>query len=189
VEEASRAAQYQIDRLKNPEFLAVKQEEDERFREQSFGACLSVICLLILVATVSGVLIVAAHRSRMTPPHVVQRFATGPPAPDSSSLSMLPPRLGDLERGQVGTILQPTGNVPILHARFGNDILLYALPATGASPQSLASFRLAISAIDSQTDPPLVSQEVRGKRAYYAIIGANGGLVGDVTQRLVNLNM
>jgi hypothetical protein len=181
-EEAARAAEFQIERLKDPEYLEEKCVEDERFKEQSFGACLGVVAVLIAVVVISGVFVtIAAHEKHK---QSARQHLGAQAIPDSNGI--LPQSLGDLNCEQIGSISQAGMSQPILHAKYGDNILVYALPAADITAVGLAEFRLAVSAVDNQTAPPLISQEVRGKRADYAIIGSNGGLVGDVAQRFVN---
>jgi hypothetical protein len=179
-----RAAEYQLEKLKDPEFIEKKTEEDEKFKEQSFGACVSVVAVVFVVFCLSCVFIFVAAREKTHRQKLA--FAQMPVSPTGNITNLLPLTLGDLQRQQVGEISQPDTSTPIIHAKYGDHILIYALPLSNSTRESLSSFRLAISAIDNQTTPPLVSQEVRGKLGYYAIIGADGGLVGDVAQRLVN---
>ncbi len=179
-EEAALAAEVQIERLKDPAFLDRKAQEDEQFKEQSFGACFVVLCLTTTVAILSiALILVAAHQHSNK--RVIARIPSSP-----SASKLLPMTIGNLHRDSY-TILTEPGNGPsFAHGSYSGQIQIYALPNSETTSQALSSFRLAVSMVCSQTTPPMVSQEVHTNTAYYAIIGANGGLVGDASQKLTN---
>lgn len=61
----------------SPEFQEVKAADDERFKEQSFGACLGVVVITVATLILTVVLIVAAaHRHTQT---VTRRPVSSPP--------------------------------------------------------------------------------------------------------------
>ena len=68
---AARAAVEQT-----PEFQAAKAEDDERFREQSFGACLGVLGIFVATAVLIVVLIVFAIHRYGQPPREAAAAAT-----------------------------------------------------------------------------------------------------------------
>jgi len=182
-EEAQRAAEYQMSILSDPEYIEEKIAADEKFKEQSFGACLGVVVVFFVVTLLSIVLIsIASHKKKG---HL---FTASAPVEQSvgSPSDLFPQVLGSLNKGAVSNISSPGNNTKIYHCSYGDQLQVYALPTPEVTNQSLISFRLIVSAVTVQTTPPLVSQEVHTKNAYYDIIGANGGLVGESTQRLIS---
>jgi hypothetical protein len=185
-DEAITAVEYQLERMHDPDYVVRKTEEDEKFKEQSFGACLATLGLIVAVAFFSVILISAAQHRQVK--HF--RPTQSPLTANNSNVDadgLLPGRVGNLTRGTVAAIKQSGAIDPILHATYSDQIQIYVLPITDMNAQSLNNFHLIVSAISGQTNPPFISQEIHGKLAYYDIIGANGGLVGDTTQRLVSV--
>ena len=138
------AARAEVER--SPEFQQVKAEDDEKFKEQSFGACLGVVAITV-VTLILGVVLIAfgAHRHAA---HVAPRQTVTPPAapvPPAEPLTTLPvaaatledvmpPQIGPYRRQAVdqGTVL--TGTLtPLFHAVYlapgGKPLDAYALPA------------------------------------------------------------
>ena len=83
---AARAAVEQ-----SPEFREAKAEDDEKFREQSFGACLGVVLIALLTLIVGAALIYAAvRRQHAQPAHPIPARQPGVPANTSDILTPLP---------------------------------------------------------------------------------------------------
>ena len=180
-QEAIRVAEFQLERLKDPTFVEQKTAEDEKFKEQSFGACLAVVAIGFLAIVVSLILISLAtlhrHQREIELSHEVRsNLPTG---------QYLPAALDNLSRGAITTISEPGSTVVLLHAVYGGQLQVYVLPEQGMTDKTLATYRLVVSAVCQQTTPPLVSQEVHSNTAYYDIIASNGGLVGDAAQKLL----
>ena len=76
-----------------PEFQAVKAADDERFKEQSFGACLTVVVITVLTLILGIFLIVSGAHHRHAPPAPNNAGAGSIPAPGRLS-SLTPPFLG-----------------------------------------------------------------------------------------------
>ena len=182
-EQAVKAAEVQVERLKDPKYVERKVEEDERFKEQSFGACLGVLGLLAGVIVLSIILIAATARWRHSVfmPSTITNVQFGA----NQSDSLLPPLLDGLTRGAVMSEPVPNSQQPIYHAFYDQQIQLYVLSTNPLSTSSLNGLRQVVSAVCHQTMPPLISQEVHTKLAYYDIIGSNGGLVGNAAEQLL----
>ncbi len=67
----------------SPEFQQAKAEDDERFKEQSFGACLGIIALTVATLIIAVVLIAAAARHH--------RAVSATPAPTGPAVSIVQP--------------------------------------------------------------------------------------------------
>ena len=148
----------------------------------SFGGCfallgvMAIACLLAIIFLCTASKHKAAHH---TPAGTIQQ--------ELPNADILPPTLGNLGRGQETMIAETGTPAQLLHCVYGTDIQVYAIPEKGITDKRLATFREIVRAVCVQTNPPLSNEEVHGKMAYYDIIGANGGLVGDTAERLNNL--
>jgi len=148
---------------RTPEFKAVKADDDERFQEQSFGACLGVLVITIITLVLAGTLIaVAAHRHHAaTRPLTIARSHTIAPlvgAPEPLTTlpvaaagldDVLPPTLGPYQRSERDADVVLTGTLtPLFHgvyARPGQAALdVYALPS-GRPTSEQNEFRLGLS--------------------------------------------
>ena len=145
-----------------PEFQQVKAEDDEKFREQSFGACLGVVVITVVTLILGGR---ADRRGGASPPPHPQSWGSSewePPRPCSyvrlpaglgaggeplttlpvaaaTLEDVLPPDIGPYRRQAVdqGTVL--TGTLtPLFHAVYaapgGKALDAYALPAAARRP-------------------------------------------------------
>ncbi len=147
---------------RTPEFASVKAADDERFQEQSFGACLGVLVITIITLVLAGTLIaVAAHRHH-PPTHALNavRPVTAPPVGAPEPLTtlpvaaadlddVLPPTLGPYHRSERDADTVLTGTLtPLFHgvyARPGQAALdVYALPS-GRPTSEQNEFRLGLS--------------------------------------------
>lgn len=169
-------------RRQDEEYVRQKALDDEHFKEQSFGGCfallgvMAIACLLAIIFLCTASKHKAAHH---TPAGTIQQ--------ELPNADILPPTLGNLGRGQETMIAETGTPAQLLHCVYGTDIQVYAIPEKGITDKRLATFREIVRAVCVQTNPPLSNEEVHGKMAYYDIIGANGGLVGDTAERLNNL--
>jgi hypothetical protein len=162
-----------------PEFRLVKAADDERFKEQSFGACLAVVGITVLTLILGIALIVsAAHRRRPAPNNggvgLGKRFPLAPPGLGAGGLSLttlpvaaatledvFPPTLGPYRRlaSDQKTVL-PGTLTSLFHAAYappgGKPLDVYALPA-GRPTDEQNEFRLGL-ALAAQTggDRPLL---------------------------------
>jgi hypothetical protein len=179
-----------------PEFQEVKAADDERFKQQSFGACLAVIGITVLTLILGIILIVsAAHRRDHHAPPAVAR--TAPSAPVSTPLTTLPvaaatlddvfpPALGPYQRlsRDRKTVLPATLTL-LFHAVYalpgGRPLDVYALPAGRPTPE-MNEFRLGL-ALTAQTggDRPLLFFATEYWR--FAALGAAGDSTGPVALR------
>ncbi len=150
------AARAEVER--SPEFQETKLADDERFRQQSFGACLGIAALTLATLIVAVVLLVSAahHRTAHQASIAVVKAAaakdeplTTLPVAAATLGEVLPPDIGPFPRqsADAGTVL--TGTLtPLFHgvyqtsARKGLDV--YALPA-GRPTAEQNEFRLGLT--------------------------------------------
>ena len=140
------------------EFQEVKTADDERFYEQSFGACLGVVVITVVTLLLAIVIIVlAAHRHAPTQslksPAAVVRSQTEPqttlPVAAARLDEVLPPIFGPYRRTQADQATVLTGTLtPISHAVYvrpgGLPLDVYALPAGRPTPEQ-NEFRLGLT--------------------------------------------
>ena len=152
------AARAEVER--SPEFQAAKAADDERFRQQSFGACRGVAALTLLTVIVAVMLLVsAAHRrprlaAAPRPALTVSALPTPEPLTTlpvaAAGLDeVLPPSFDPYRRqsGDAGTVL--TGTLtPLFHAVYTAPaqppIDVYVLPP-GRPPTEQNEFPLGVT--------------------------------------------
>lgn len=151
------AARAEVER--SPEFQQVKTEDDEKFKEQSFGACLGVVVITIVTLILAVVLITAgAHRRSahsLPRPTIIHLSApileplTTLPVAAATLEEVLPTDIGPFKRQAVdqGTVL--TGTLtPLFHAVYttpgGKTLDAYALPAARPTPEQ-NEYRLGLT--------------------------------------------
>ncbi len=150
------AARTQVE--ESPEFQQVKAEDDERFKEQSFGACLGVIAMTAVTLILAVVLIAAAARHH-------SKASIAPPTPalqgvQENPLTTLPvaaAELSDVMPSQIGAwrltasdqnLILPGTLTHINHAVYqeggGGTLDAYAIPA-GRLTAEQNQFRLGLT--------------------------------------------
>ncbi len=146
--------------VQTPEFQAAKTVDDERFRQQSFGACLGVLAIFFVTAIAAIVLLVHAARDKT---HRINRLgapvaATSPsrtaarlpvlPVAAATIDDVLPPAVSGFARLSRDQDVNIPGTLtPIFHARYGpaNPPLdAYAVPADRPTPQ-INAFQLGLT--------------------------------------------
>jgi len=144
------------------EFQEVKAADDERFKEQSFGACLAVAAITLVTLSLGIVLIVSgAHRRNHHLPPFVSRAAPLKPAPLTTlpvaaaiADEVLPPTVSPYQRLRRDQNIVLTGTLtPLFHAVYappgGKPLDVYALPA-GRPTTEQNEYRLGLT-LASQT--------------------------------------
>jgi len=177
------AARAEVERT--PEFREVKAADDERFKHQSFGACLAVVAITVVTLIFGIFLIVSGARARhhQAAPVVVR---AAPPAPAALTTlpvaaatlgDVFPPALGPYQRAALDqkTVL-PSTLTTLFHATYappgGKPLDVYAMPA-GRPTSEQNEFRLGL-ALTAQTggDRPLLFFATEYWR--FAALGAAG---------------
>lgn len=141
------------------EFQEVKAADDERFSEQSFGACLGVVLITLVTLIVAIVLIVlAAHHRRPAVklagiPAITAQIKAEPqttlPVAAATLDEVLPPTVGIYQRTSADQATVLTGTLTtIFHGLYttpgGPPLDVYALPAGRPTPEQ-NEFRLGIT--------------------------------------------
>ena len=174
-----------------PEFQEVKAADDERFKEQSFGACLAVIAITVVTLILGIFLIVSgAHRRHQHALPTVAR--TAPPVPPPAALTTLPvaaatlddvfpPTLGPYQRlARDQKTFLPSTLTPLFHAAYaqpgGRQLDVYAMPAGRPTPEQ-NEFRLGLAvAAQASGDRPLLFFATEYWR--FAVLGTAGDEAG-----------
>ena len=181
-----------------PEFQEVKAADDERFKEQSFGACLAVIGITLVTVVLGIVLLVSGVRHRNHPARRIQQaqpsHAAPPPAGTLTTLpvaaatldEVFPPSLGSYQRlmcDRKATL--PATLTPLFHAAYalpgGKVMDAYALPA-GRPTDEQHEFQLGLT-VAAQTggDRPLLFFAT--EYWHFAALGAPGDGAGPASFR------
>ena len=196
--DASALIAQQDERALDPEFLKLKQADDEKFREQSFGACLGVGLVLTLMVVVSVVfVVVAAHRRSGTAPIAMTtrryeaqvRSLQSPGAQPADFDRFVPLRLADANRVTADSDLAlPGGAAPIYHGQYANGCQVYGVPGRLPSDEQLGALRLAAAFVAEQQKPALIEQEVATAKAQYIVIGPDEPTVRGAADALARLH-
>ena len=152
------AARAEVERT--PEFQAVKAEDDEQFKQQSFGACLSVAAITLATLILAAVLITLAVRRHAARPASLPIAApvSQTPAPDPLTTlpvaaaplaDVFPPTLAPYTRQASDSDVVLTGTLTRLdHAVYaapdGTKLDVYALPS-GRPTDEQNQFRLGLT--------------------------------------------
>ncbi len=186
---AEAFAQARAEVVQTPEFQAVKAVDDERFREQSFGACLGVLAIFLITAIATVALLVHAARDKN---HHVRLVRSAMPATASLNPALMLPALpvaaatrddvlplavGSFQRLRSDQAVNIPGTLtPIFHAQYGPatpPLNAYAVPADRPTPE-LNAFQLGL-ALASQSGaghaaaPPLFFATEHWR---YAVLGS-----------------
>lgn len=172
---AARAA---IER--SPEYQAAKAEEDERFRHQSFQACLAVIAMAVLVAVFTVAIVVSAVRHRHhAGSHGVRIQASVPSTVAARPEDVMPAGIGDFKREKVDRPETLSGTLSLIyHAAYrpvdgAGSIDVYAI-AYDRPPAEIARFRDVVQLAALAGAGQRSTVEVIAKPFVYEIVGAPG---------------
>ena len=175
-ETAQAMARARADVEQTPEFQAIKTAEDERWREQSFGACLGVVGIFLVTVVFAVVLItVAAHRHspRVKTPVAAATVVSAPrnslsplPTANAAAEEVLPARAGAFDRTSHDQDTLPGTNTAVFHAAYAlrGDPLrtadVFAVPADRpAAEQNEFQESIALAArLQKQATPPVPFQ-------------------------------
>ncbi len=191
--EELRAAREEVERT--PAFQAAKAADDERFQEQSFGACLGVLVITLVTVIIAIVLIAsAARRQQRRAPTTRQvavasqaRAAVGAqdiltelPVAAASLDDVLPPLVGPYHRIRRDQDVTLAGTLtPLSHAAYtadGATIQVYAVPTSLPTPQQ-NQFRQGVALAAQITSAPTITFATNHWR--YATIGPVGAATPD----------
>ena len=150
------AARAEVER--SEEFQETKIADDERFRQQSFGACLAIAALTLVTLIVAVVLLVSAahHRTLHEASAVVAKAAvakeeplTTLPVAAAALGEVLPPDIAPFSRQAVDANTVLTGTLtPLFHGVYQTSaqklLDVYALPA-GRPTSEQNEFRLGMT--------------------------------------------
>jgi len=175
----------------SPEFQQVKAEDDERYKEQSFGACLGVIVITAATLILAIVLITsAAHRHHTPAPNVgVARVEIGTVHEPLTTLpvaaaglndvmpAQIPGAFGGLTRSESDQSLVLPGTLThIDHAAYTvnalNPVNAYAIPA-GLPTVEQNQFRLAVTLAAEMGKRQSVPVFFTTQYWFYAAVGPN----------------
>ena len=173
-----------------PEFQQAKAEDDERFQEQSFGACLGVIGITLATLILAVVLIAAAarhhHQAAAVPVPAGRGGSVAAPLPDP--LTTLPVAAADLNEVMPSTpgawqrtqsdqeLILPGTLTHLNHAVYraagGETLDAYALPAgQPTSEQNQFRLGLTLAAQMGKRPPPVFFAT---EYWHFAVVGPGG---------------
>ncbi len=178
------AARAEVER--SDEFKETKLADDERFRQQSFGACLGIAALTLVTLIVAVILLVsAAHRKTALASRPAARVAlsredplTTLPVAAATPAEIFPPQLGAWARQSVDTETVLTGTLtPLVHGVYqeptGKRLDLYALPA-GRPTSEQNEFRLGVTLASQVGGPPRPTLFFATEYWHFAVLAPPG---------------
>jgi hypothetical protein len=186
-----RAAREEVEQT--PEFQATKAIDDERFREQSFGACLGVVVIsLVTVIVIAVVIGLAAHRNHRTAraPHSAIRsvpavttgsldILTPLPVAAATLSEVLPAMVGPYRRVSQDQAITLSGTLnPLFHAVYsgnGETIHVYAVPASLPTPQQ-NEFRQGVALAAQIESSP--TESFVTEHWHFAVVGPGHSAAG-----------
>ncbi len=164
---AAAFAEARSEVVQTPEFQAAKSVDDERFRHQSFGACLGVLAIFLITAIAAIALLVHAAHDKTRGSHTLRSgsraiaptraLTTLPALPVAAATleDVLPPSVGSFARLSADQGVNIPGTLtPIFHARYGPataPVDAYAVPADRPTSE-INAFQLGLT-LASQAGP------------------------------------
>jgi hypothetical protein len=146
-------------RASDPEVLQNRSAEDEKFKEQAFGACLTVAFVgLVTFIVCVAIIIVAAHSYR--PKYIgvtSQQNRNGSRMVRLSDIDTVLPLqlLGEKQTEQDSSLVLPGSLSRVNHTAYANGVQVYAVESAGLTDDQNAAFRLAVSFAAKQHAPEL----------------------------------
>jgi hypothetical protein len=183
-DDAAAAIAEQEERARDPEYQARKRAEDERFKEQSFGACAIVSAVTVAVVIASTVLLTQAARHGIERGTALATFVSGTALPANFE-RLVPAALAGAHRIRADADIALPGSVDRVYVGvYDNGARVYAVNEPGATPDQMASLEFAGALVAEQRSPPLVEQEIVTSAAYYVVLGPSRPVVNRIASGL-----
>lgn len=160
-------------RSRDPEALALKLADDDKFKQQAFGGCLGIAAVVLVTLVLAIVIVVGAHRRSAPSPIHNARTAS------SASVVRLPASLAGSPRSAEPFL--PNGNrewLPSMTASpYQNGIVLYGAPSS-LSTDDLRTFREYADYWEDQQTGIHSRKEIIGHGVDYIIYAPTDSLAG-----------
>jgi len=198
---ASEFKQARAEVERTPEFQEAKVADDERFREQTFGACVAVIAIAIITLVVAVILITAAarrnHRSArqagagiVRPSSAVFALVDSPvPTAAASIDDLLPKTVGSHARVESDSAITLPGTViPVFHGAYRsgtrNALTDVYVISTGTTTAEQSIFLTGVAVASQRGANPSGYPRIIFATQHwrYAIIGPSPGSESDIVQ-------
>jgi hypothetical protein len=175
-------------RASDPDILAQRSADDEKFKEQAFGACLSVVGIAVLTVIVCAVMIVVGakhyHGNVQVQPSKPIETSIGS-AVSSLSYQELPETLIGFSRTEIDNDMALPGSVArVAHAQYGSGLQVYAVPSEGLSDDQLSSLRLAVSFAANQHQPPATVIDLPTQATHFEVLADSSEIAGKASTQL-----
>ncbi len=170
----------------DPEYVAQKARDDERFKEQSFGACLTVILILISTIVCAAVIISIASRSHRKPIGLVsERNAMLTTTTVTNIASLFPLGLNGLARISVDKPLSIEGvSIPMYCADYARGVQVYCLPGSDVGLSDQKAFYANVDAAAHSRYPPLAQEEIEKQSEHYGVLAPSADLLAQADSGL-----
>jgi len=171
---------------KSPEFQAAKAEDDERFRHQSFQACLVAVAMGFVLLVVTIVMVVSAKhdRDRLAAKYahmqaVKSAAATHPTTVQAKVEDVMPPQVGGFHREKMDQRAALSGTVNLIyHAAYvpvAKSVTIDVYATTlDRSAAELDRFRDVVQLAAMAGSGQRSVTEVSAKPFLYEIVGVPG---------------
>jgi hypothetical protein len=176
-------------RASDPQILSAKLEDDEKFKEQAFGGCFSVVVIgLFTIIVCAVIIVVGAHhyknRITMSPTRVVEN--QNPGSSHQNDIEY-PSMLNNSRLISVDTSMVLPGSLAqVAHVEYSNGVQIYCVKRADLTDDQLSSLRFAVSFAAKQHKPELITAELPGQTIEYEILAPSKSLSDESMQELKN---
>jgi hypothetical protein len=175
-------------RASDPDILQARSVEDEKFKEQAFGACVSVVFIGLITLIVCAVIVViATHRFRpriqLSTNKATQTYINAASIVESDTI--MPKQINGSNRTLLDSSLVLPGSLThVVHAVYSNGVQVYAVSNVDLTDEQDSAFRLAVSFAAKQHTPELTSLDMPTRAMHYIILAPDSGIAGKAAAEL-----
>jgi len=193
-ETAAKMAAERSEVEKSPEFQAAKAEDDERFRHQSFQACLVAVAMGVVLLAVTIVMVISAKRDRdrlaakyAHMQAVKSAAASHPTTVQAKVEDVMPPQVGAFHREKMDQRAALSGTVNLIyHAAYapagGSGTIDVYATTLDRSAAELDRFRDVVQLAAMAGSGQRGVTEVSAKPFLYEIVGVPDSRAGASSQ-------
>jgi hypothetical protein len=174
----------QESRSTDPEYIAAKSVEDERYNEQSFAACSGIVLTVLATFVISiAIIVVAVHRDRHHTPSAIS--ATSAIRIDDA----LPANLAGQTRTEADdTLVLPGGANRVYHGEYGASVQLFVLESADMTDIRSSELVFAAQAAAAQHDAHWTTEQIQIGATVYVVIAASQSAAREAVDALKELS-
>jgi hypothetical protein len=179
-------------RSRDPEYVQSRLVADEKFKEESFGACLSVVLIalgtLVLCSAIIGIGVhLRRGNEQLSATKPIQSFTVrlGGAEFQPEAAASLPAVLNGAKRVLDDSSLVLPGSVThVEHAVYADGVQVYAVPSAGLTDDQIAALQLATSFAAKQHTPELTILDIPTQAHYSVILAPTVSAASDAGSQL-----